>query len=417
MDLGTAKTQARDIYNSWKTAMLSQGGMPAGLSGQNAWRVVRPGDGNDTVSEGIAYGLLLTAIWGNPALPAGLYDSGAQAIFDGLWKYYHHFKNANGIMDWKISASGVKIGFGGATDGDVDAAMALLMAHRIWGSGGAINYGAAATTLINAIRDFEITPANHSQPNVMKNGDMTPWTNTDQRYNPDYWFPAYTWEFEKHTSDTRWTAIRTVNNAIVNYFNTNFTTGMVPNECNRDGTNSNSMPGGLPAYQFGYNSVRLWRLYLDLYWNGPTAAPVAQAMANKLGNWSKGQVGGAFPGNLGGVYNLDGTGKQQPLYLAFASVYGAAACGSADSSNSAHAASILNWLHANRGGGDYFGGSNSAVVAAIMAGVFYPGTVTAPTTVISGGTPATVFSDVISGGTPSTAFANVISGGAPSTFA
>ncbi len=38
-------------------------------------RIQRPGDGNDTVSEGIAYGMLLAAYTND------------RATFDGLWRY------------------------------------------------------------------------------------------------------------------------------------------------------------------------------------------------------------------------------------------------------------------------------------------------------------------------------------------
>jgi len=364
--IATARSQARAIYNTWTTLCMTQSGMPVGMPA-GAWRVNRPDQGGDTVSEGIAYGMLLTVGWGNPTLPGSLYDATARSKFDGLWRYYKHFgaTKPSGLMPWRVSGTGVITGTGAATDSDVDVAFALVMAHRIWGSTGSVNYAAEATNVINAILNYEITPANHpGQPNIMKNGDSDPWTNTDQRIDPDYWFPAFARVFKAHTGNTRWDAVIAANYPLISYFNNNFTTGMVPDESNRDGTQTQHQV----PYKFGYNSIRLWRLYLDYIWYGQSAAPLAHTMATKLANWSKGQVGGgAFPGNLGSVYQLNGTGKEQGLGLGFAQVYGAAAL--ADASNSAYASQVLQWMHDNRGEGSYFGTSLAAVSAMIMGAV------------------------------------------------
>lgn len=376
MPLDTAKSYAFANYQQFKALCFTQSGMPSGMPA-GAWRVRRPDQNNDSVSEGIAYGMLCTAVYGNPALGAQ-YDSSARGVFDGLWRYYNHFKNPNGVMSYLISSSGTVQGAGGATDGDLDAAMALILAHRLWGSAGSINYSAAANTLLTAILNTEFTPAGYMngatpQGNIMKNGDASPWTNADQRIDPDYLRFAWFREFAKHTGNTRWNDIVTANYPLWNYFDSNFSTGLVPNESNRNGTDSNTLPGGLPSNQFGYNSVRLsLNATVDYLWNGPGVVPaVAYSQSNKLAVWAKGQVGGgAFPGNLGSVYAMNGTGKQQGPTQAFMQAYGGAAL--IDDDHSAFAAQVLTWLYTNRMAGDYFGTSLNAVMSMFMAGLCKP---------------------------------------------
>ena len=83
---------------------------------------------NSTVSEGIAYGMII----------AVMFDD--QALFDALWSYALAFLNTNGLMSWYIAPDGSEaLGHGGATDSDEDMAWALVMAHRQWGGRGALS--------------------------------------------------------------------------------------------------------------------------------------------------------------------------------------------------------------------------------------------------------------------------------------
>lgn len=115
-----------------------------------------------SVSEAQGFGMVITALM-------GLKDSSAHKIFDGMYKFYKdHPCNANALlMAWEIlvDSSGKELlsnevgpySNSSATDGDVDIAYGLLLAHTIWGSDGEINYLQAADTLINsAIRGYEV---------------------------------------------------------------------------------------------------------------------------------------------------------------------------------------------------------------------------------------------------------------------
>ena len=73
-------------WNTYKTKMIVNNG--GGL------RVQRPENGNDTVSEGIAYGMLMAVY---------LVD---KATFDGLWAYAKARRNGNGLMNWHYDANG-----------------------------------------------------------------------------------------------------------------------------------------------------------------------------------------------------------------------------------------------------------------------------------------------------------------------
>ena len=97
-------------------------------------RVTRPSDGNDTVSEGISYGMLF-AVYMND-----------KATFDAIWKYEQKHLNAHGLMHWRISSSGTTTGSNSATDADEDMAFALVMADKQWGG-----YTTTATTMLTTV--------------------------------------------------------------------------------------------------------------------------------------------------------------------------------------------------------------------------------------------------------------------------
>ena len=113
------------------------------------------------VSEGMGYGMLLAVVF------AG-HDPGAKELFDGLlavartrYAYGNASVNPLGkyLMDWRLYANGSSGGEGwNAVDGDLDMAMALLMADRQWGSGGKWNYKEEAKNTINAIKECCMRP-------------------------------------------------------------------------------------------------------------------------------------------------------------------------------------------------------------------------------------------------------------------
>ena len=244
-------------YTNWKTKFY-QGG-----------RIVRPENGNDTASEGIAYGMLI-AVYMND-----------RAMFDTLWGYAQARLDGNGLMTWHYSSSGSVIDQGGATDADQDMAWALLMANKQWG---AAAYLSAATTLIGNIFSHEVDTNGF----VLKPGDMFGGAN---QTNPSYFAPSYYRVFARVTNNSGW----------MNVLNTSYTIlgkaagtyGLVPNWVNSQGTGVNG-PGSDAAngVYFGYDACRTpWRIALDYCENGD---PNALAYLQKIVGFyeSKSATGG-----------------------------------------------------------------------------------------------------------------------------
>ena len=120
----------------------------------------RPENGNDTVSEGMGYGML-AAVYMND-----------QTTFDGLWAFTKANLDANGLMNWHLNADGAIAagGAGSATDADEDIAFALLMASDQWKGGTYLSDGVA---MINAMRNNELFT-----DGSMQNGDAWNLTRT-----------------------------------------------------------------------------------------------------------------------------------------------------------------------------------------------------------------------------------------------
>lgn len=151
-------TTIKAHYDEWKTHRVVD--VPT-VPGGKAVKFNQPG--YLAVSEGMGYGMLLSV------LMAG-HDPQAQATFDGLLKTvrarpaYSLAKPALRpyLMDWRLAADGASAEAAGggwnAMDGDQDIAMALLMAHRQWGSGGAWNYQREAVQTIQALKTASMKP-------------------------------------------------------------------------------------------------------------------------------------------------------------------------------------------------------------------------------------------------------------------
>ena len=96
-------------------------------------RVKRPNEPglekDSTVSEGIAYGMILAVFMDD------------QPLFDDLWQYEQKWLHQTGLMHWYINAAGSGLGSnpsgeGPASDADLDMAFALVMADKQWGGQG-----------------------------------------------------------------------------------------------------------------------------------------------------------------------------------------------------------------------------------------------------------------------------------------
>ena len=120
-----------------------------------------------------AYGMLAMVLMDNPA-------NNTQPKFDKLLAGYDKRLDSNGLMSWDINIRTSKQGgdtvkgYYAATDGDLDAALALLLAYKQWGEE---RYLIRARTLITNIWDHE----RDSTGNLLKPGD-----DWDLYKNPSY---------------------------------------------------------------------------------------------------------------------------------------------------------------------------------------------------------------------------------------
>lgn len=253
-DAGTA-------YTEWKTRFVRD------CSG-GSMRVLFD-DNSSTVSEGIAYGMLLSAY------------AADKAVFDGLWKFYKDNSNSNGVMNWKLSGCTGNAGQNGATDAELDAAMALLIAEEQWPSiNSPYDYKNEASTLISKIRQFEIHPSTYQTIN----GDA--WGFNNNCRNPSYFSPAYYREYAKveTSQSTFWTNTVNASNTFL-LTNRNSTTGLVSNWADQNAA-ANGCNG---PTEYGWDACRNpWRMANDVLWNGANSATTASDICTKMAAWSSG---------------------------------------------------------------------------------------------------------------------------------
>ena len=285
-----------------------------------------------TVSEGQGYGMVIVA------LLAG-HDPDAQALFDGLWAFARAHPS---IVDARLMAFQVPPppdepgGTDSAFDGDCDMAYALLLADAQWGSAGAVDYAAAAATLIGAIAESTIGP--HSRLPLL--GD---WTEPDGRkfseYTPrssDFMLDHFR-AFGAATGDPLWAEVLAASqDAIAGLAPYGFdkkrgvATGLLPDFLRVSPLTLAPKPVGgkfLEASSDGsysYNATRdPWRIGTDALLTGDARSLAA---ARAVAGWSRLATGGD-PQQLRAGYRLSGKplGHSHFFTIVFAAPLGVAA--------------------------------------------------------------------------------------------
>ncbi|HVV17375.1 MAG TPA: glycosyl hydrolase family 8 [Polyangia bacterium] len=280
------------MYTKWKTTFVTGG------------KVIRPENGNDTVSEGIGYGMLIAAYMGD------------KELFDSLWTFAKGNIAKGTLMTWCLPAQSGSCnpqGGGSATDADEDMAFALIEAGKQWGG----TYADAAKMMITDIWNYDID----SSANVPKAGSN--YGNVSSSItNPSYFAPAYYRVFAGIDSAHPWNTVAT--NSYTYAGKVAQSTGLGPAWCN----NSCSAPasnGASTDTDYQYDAHRVpWRFGLDVCWNG-TAVP--SFLTNNATFFSKAAAKGV--GRIVDVYTLSGAlvsgmGGSQPNSM---SVVGTAGVG------------------------------------------------------------------------------------------
>jgi endo-1,4-beta-D-glucanase Y len=247
----TAAARLTTEYQSWKTAFVRD--CPTTSSAV----VIK--DGNSVVSEGIGYGMLLSVA------------NDDRALFDKLWTFYKDHADPRGLMNWSLGACDApgNNNANAATDGDLDAAMALVQANARWGG-----YQADAQTLIGNIKQYETDSCNGL--NVLRPGDLFGGCsdpNNVGKVNPSYFAPGYYRVFA--TVDTAnavfWGKLAVDSYTLLAQFQT-ASAGLVPEWGYVDGR----VEGG-----YSYNACRTpWRIAVDYLWFcTPAAATFLQGVS------------------------------------------------------------------------------------------------------------------------------------------
>lgn len=290
MPSSRSHVHAESSYIAWKNNYVT-------TSGACGYRRVLFNDMSSTYSEGIAYGMLLSVN----------YDD--RALFDDLWRYYMAHMDPRGMMHWWIGANcGQILGDGGATDADEDAAFALLLAHKQWGSTGSINYLQNAITQINRIYQYEVEPNTY----VLKPGDY--WGGSHVT-NPSYFAPAYYRAFKAVTGNSGWDSVVTrCYDILARAAHVN--TGLVPDWCQ-----ANGQPAPGFAYYYYYDATRTpWRIAVDRVWFGDERG---RLFLQKISNFARG-IGSV---NIREGYYLDGTPIGQQHINVFVGPFAAGSMG------------------------------------------------------------------------------------------
>ncbi len=262
------------FYTSWKNSYVK----PGCTNGEYYIEYIN-GE-NICVSEGQGYGMVIVAYM------AG-FDTRAKEYFDGMYKWVKNNPSTINpkLMNWRQAKGCISNGISAATDGDLDIAYALLLAHTQWGSTGKINYLNEAIELMNAIKASEI----NAKTNTLLLGDWaTSAKSIDDTRPSDFMYDHFE-SFYAFTKDKTWNAINTSCFNIIKTMQKKFSpeTGLIPDFVQN--VDSVASPVGDFFLEtanddtYYLNSSRVpWHLGTSYLINGDTKAKKA---CDKMNSW------------------------------------------------------------------------------------------------------------------------------------
>lgn len=311
------------------------------------------GSGDKTTSEAHGYGMIFSVLM---AGPGG--DPDGRKYFDGFFNMFD--KNRSGgnsaLMSWVIG-QGENSHANSATDGDMDIAYALILAHYQWGSNGSVNYLKEAQRVINeGIRKSEMGQDSHRT--MLGDWDKNGWNTRSSDWMADH-MQAY----QKATGDAFWDeARRTVYGLIGNLTaTTSGSTGLMPDFV----VGNPPKPAGpnfLEAQtdgDFSWNACRYpLRLAVDYAHYG---SPESKAALAKVSAWIKGSTGGN-PATIKAGYHLEGSALSAYSDMSFTAPLVASSI--ADASNQ----DFLNkgWAHLSSAKQDSYYGDSIELLSMLL---------------------------------------------------
>lgn len=277
----------RDFYSYWKAKYIVSS---VRVPGDYKVKYNRKGR---TVSEAMGYGLILTAYMAGS-------DPEAKRLFDGLDAFRKRFpsKINPAFMNWQIPKDEKPISSDSATDGDLDIAFALLLAHGQWGDP---RYLDEARSLIHEIGITLVRP-----DGSLRLGD---WNEESGQTRPSDIMPTHFRAFRDATGDELWTKVERASYGVLNQLQTQSSphSGLVPDFSIEENG------GWIPAKakflesphdgEFYYNACRVpWRIG----WAASTLSdPRAETALKPFMAWANSNI--QKPDAFLAGYRLDGS--------------------------------------------------------------------------------------------------------------
>ncbi|MGC5170129.1 glycosyl hydrolase family 8 [Microbacterium sp. DT81.1] len=296
LDRDTLNRDMLSLYTKWREQYIT-------TDGANPGEVrVRASDSNykdGAPSEGVGFAMLLSVYMASP-------HTSGHSDFDGLFRYYkRHLSPGYNFMGWKVDKEGNSIDPYAAPDGDFDAATALLMAHKQWGSGGGIDYLEEAKKIIRDAMEHLIY-----KPSYLVKVSQATTTSVISSYEIPPWFALY----KDATGEDRWEkATDAAYGMFDHFYNLNPGTGLVPYRWALSATGAPTYTGAngpdSNSTSYGFDPCRLpWRVAQDFLWNGTENSPLAHDLPDRNVKWFMSKINGN-PGNALASYNIDGTDR------------------------------------------------------------------------------------------------------------
>ncbi|QRK14099.1 chitosanase [Archangium violaceum] len=340
-----ADSATSDFYWKWKSRYVEAGCQP------DEYRIrASTGDGAYVVSEGQGYGMLIAVMMAGE-------DPQAREIFDGLHRYNrrHPSQNNPDLVAWAQDSNCRDIlDHDSATDGDLDIAYALLLAHKQWGSSGSINYASEANRVLNAIAKSNVNPTTR----LVNLGDWAMLQEDPAYYyatRSSDWMLGHFRGFIGHTG-TDWAKVLSAHQTLIETMQAQYasSTGLVPDFV----VNTHTTPRPAPANfleaphdgRYSWNASRVpWRLGIDAAISGDTRSRNAASMISR---WIRGKTGGR-PSNIRAGYYLDGRQIEPYNDMVFMAPFAVAA--TTDAGGQAWLDSLWNQIVSTGPTEDYFG--------------------------------------------------------------
>ncbi|MES3025439.1 MAG: glycosyl hydrolase family 8 [Pseudomonadota bacterium] len=365
---------ANSMYGYWRATYMTTAG-----AGSNGMRVYKPEENGETVSEGMGYGMLISVYIAN----AG---NTGKADFDKLLTYYKSKEKFNGtvgegLMAWRIGSDGTVLDPWIAPDGDLDAAYALLVADKKWGSGGAVNYKAEAVKILNGLQAYVVYNRGTNPSNLIGGSDKPDLASPENAATmtmSSYAMVGYMKQF-KAVSDAaraaKWDDTLRASYKMFDYFyDKNPATALTPYTfLTQVGPNQYLKP--TKGYNFGPDACRVpWRVGIDYLWHGNAnaafvnqsipgvSATLAHDMPVKQAAWLNVRLGGSStttgdPQQVMYSYEIDGTVTPGTFRWGQRNMIGSMAVGAmTDASNQAWLNRMYDWLRVQTPGQDYVNG-------------------------------------------------------------